>query len=128
MAHYAIIDENNLVIQVIVGKDENEDGINWEEYYGAKRTSYNTIGGIHYNPDNKQPSEDQSKAYRKNYAGIGFTFDEQRDAFIPPKIFDSWILNEKSCLWEPPIPMPETGGPWEWNEDLIDWEKISSEE
>lgn len=124
MAHYAYLDENNFVIQVIAGKDENEDGIDWEEYYGALRTSYNTRGGIHYDPNTNKPSSDQTKAYRKNYAAIGFTFDEIRDAFIPPKPFNSWVLNENSCIWEAPIPMPETGGPWNWNEELEDWEEI----
>lgn len=121
MAHYAYLDENNIVIRVIVGRDEEED-YDWEEYYSAKRTSYNTSGGIYYNPETNEPAEDQSKAFRKNYAAIGFTFDETRDAFIPPKPFESWILDEETCLWHAPIPMPETGGPWAWNEELGVWE------
>lgn len=127
MAHYAYLDENNIVTQVIVGKDENEDGIDWEEYYGAKRTSYNTRAGIHYDPNTNEPSADQTKAYRKNYAGIGFAFDEERDAFIPIKTFDSWILNEETCDWEAPIPRPEEGL-WGWNEELGNWEEIVLED
>lgn len=126
MAHYAEIDSNNIVTQVFVGKDENDpSGINWETYYTregfkVKRTSYNTKGGIHYNPKNNEPSEDQSKTFRKNYAGIGYTYDEELDAFIPPKPFDSWILNKEICLWESPIPEPETGN-WYWNESTLSW-------
>lgn len=102
MAHYAYLDENNIVTLVIVGKDENEDAVDWEQYYGAKRTSYNTIGGIHYNSETGLPSEDQSKAFRKNYAGIGFTYDAVKDAFIPPKPSETSILNDETCLWEEP--------------------------
>lgn len=98
MAHYAFLDENNLVTQVIVGKEEGEEGIDWEVHYGnfqgqlCKRTSYNTLGGIHLNG---------GTPYRKNYAGIGYTYDEVRDAFIPPKPEGSWILNEDTCTWKP---------------------------
>lgn len=113
MAHYAFLDENNVVTEVIVGRDEWEvvDGISdWEEYYGeirgqvCKRTSYNNN-------------------IRKNYAGIGFTYDEQRDAFIPPKPFKSWLLDEDTCRWVAPIPYPGTAEElYNWNEDLGDWE------
>lgn len=117
MAHYAFLDENKIVTHVIVGKEEGEDGIDWEEHYGnfvgqtCKRTSYNTLGGVHSN--NGEP-------FRKNYAGIGFFYDDQRDAFIPPKPYDSWILNEDSCLWESPIPKPQdTETIYHfWNEEL----------
>jgi hypothetical protein len=129
MAHFAEVDESNIVLRVLVVDNEQEDrgqeflaedlglGGKWE------KTSYNTRGGIHYNPETNEPSADQSKAYRKNYAGVGYIFDEQRDAFIPPRPFDSWILNEVSCLWEPPIPMPEEGV-WSWNEETQNWEEI----
>ena len=116
MAHYAYLDENNIVTQVIVGRDENEDGIDWEQYYGAKRTSYNTRGGIHV---------DGGIPFRKNYAGIGFSYDEGRDAFIPPKPFESWVLDEETCLWNSPVPMPESGGPWRWDEDTLSWIEIN---
>jgi hypothetical protein len=115
MAHYVYLDENNVVQGVFVGKDEHEvvDGISdWELYYGAKRTSYNTFGGVHVNG---------GTPYRKNYAGIGFTYDSVRDAFIPPKPYESWLLNEDSCLWEPPVPMPSTPGMWTWDEETQSW-------
>ena len=124
MAHYAYLNENNIVTQVIVGKNEGEDGIDWEEYYGAKRTSYNTKGGIYYDSATNEPSEDQTKAFRKNYAGIGYTYDEIRDAFIPPKPYNSWILNEQSCLWEAPVPYPNDNKYYEWNEETQNWKLI----
>ena len=122
MAHYAFLDENNIVTHVIVGKDEGEDGIDWEQFYGAVRTSYNTSGGVYYNPETNQPAQDQSKAFRKNYAGIGYSYDLVKDAFIPPKPFDSWILDEFSCIWQPPVPYPTDGQVYLWNEDLQVWE------
>ena len=99
MAHYAFLNSDHVVTEVIVGKDEGEDGINWEQWYGdfrgqvCKRTSYNTAGGIH---------SKGGTPFRKNYAGIGYTYDAQRDAFIPPKPYENWVLNENSCLWEAP--------------------------
>ena len=125
MAHYAFLDENNIVTEVIVGKNEGDEQIDWEAHYGAfrgqpcKRTSYNTHGNQH---PNKTP-------FRKNYAGIGYTYDVQRDAFIPPKIFNSWVLNEDTCLWEPPIPYPTDVGTieepkyYKWDETTISWIK-----
>ena len=124
MAHYAYLDENSIVTMVIVGKNEGKDGIDWEEYYGAKRTSYNTLGGVYYDPDTKEPSADQSKAFRKNYAGIGYTYDSNRDAFIPPKHFPSWVLNETSCQWEAPIPRPQDGKNYDWFERGQKWVEI----
>lgn len=121
MAHYAFLDENNIVTKVIVGKDENEDGIDWEEFYGAKRTSYNTRGGIYYDSATNLPHADQSKAFRKNYAGIGYTYDPVRDAFIPPKGFDSFVLNEETCLWEAPVPRPDNENVYVWNESTVSW-------
>ena len=101
MAHYAFLDENNIVTEVIVGKDEGN--FNWEQQYGSfrgqlcKRTSYN--GNI-----------------RKNFAGIGYTYDEDRDAFIAPQPFASWTLNESTCQWEAPIAYPTDGKDYTWNE------------
>jgi hypothetical protein len=122
MAHYAKLDENNVVTQVFVGKDEGEDGIDWELYYNAKRTSYNTRQGIYYDPVTKLPAEDQSKAFRKNFAGVGYTYNEELDAFITPKQYPSWILNEESGTWMPPI-LPPTQEPqrWSWDEETISW-------
>lgn len=125
MAHYATLDENNIVTHVCVGRDETDPTEpDWEVYYKAKRTSYNTRGGIYYDPATGEPAADQSKAFRKNYAGIGFTFDEQRDAFIPPKPFASWLLNEQSCLWDPPVPYPTDDKRYEWDETTQSWKEI----
>lgn len=125
MAHYAYLDENNIVTLVIVGKDENEEPGNWEQYYGAKRTSYNTRGGIYYDPKTNEPHIDQSKAFRKNYAGVGYKYDIQKDAFIPPKpIYESWILNENTCLWEAPVSYPNDGKIYDWDEDSLSWKTV----
>ena len=129
MAHYAFLNMQNIVTEVIVGKDETDGPTNWEMHYGnfreqvCKRTSYNTRGGVHYT--NGEPSDDQSKAFRKNYAGIGYTYDETRDAFIPPQPFDSWTLNETSCLWEAPIAYPDDGQQYTWNEGTGTWDLIT---
>ena len=130
MAHYAILDENNFVTNGHVGRneydivlDDNGNPIDWEIYYGAKRTSYNTRGGVHYT--NNQPSQDQSKSFRKNYAGIGYYYDSIRDAFIPPKPFPSWTLNEQTCLWQSPVPYPSDGKMYTWNEDILNWIEIN---
>jgi len=130
MAHYAQLDSENVVIQVFVGRDDVVEGIDdWEIYYApkgytVKQTSYNTFGGVHYDPETGEPSEDQLKALRKNYAGIGFTFDPDKGtdgAFIPPKPFESWVLDEDTCLWEAPVPYPEDGESYTWDEDAGDW-------
>lgn len=124
MAHYAYLDENNIVTLVVVGKDENEDSIDWEDYYGALRCSYNTRGGVHYETDSDVQSEDQAKAYRFNYPGPGWLYDPNHGpdgAFIPPKPYESWILNMNTALWEPPEPIPTSGGPWIWNEETTSW-------
>lgn len=111
MAHYAFLDDNNVVTEVIVGTDETEliEGLDPETWYGnfrgqaCKRTSYNAN-------------------IRKNYAGIGFTYDAERDAFIPPKPYASWVLNEETCNWEAPVPMPE--GNYRWDEDSVSWLEV----
>jgi len=122
MAHYAFLDENNIVTEVIIGKDEDEEGIDWEVWYGdfrgqvCKRTSYNTIYGIH---------KLEGTPFRKNYAGIGYTYDPIRDAFIPPKDFDSWVLNENTCNWDPPVPYPTDGKEYYWDEDTLQWKEFT---
>jgi hypothetical protein len=127
MAHYAFLDENNIVTEVIVGKDEGN--FDWEVQYGSfrgqacKRTSYNTRGGIHYDVNTNELSTDQSKAFRKNYAGIGYTYDPQQDAFIPPNDYPSWVLDEFSCLWKPPVPCPNDGNAYDWDESTLSWVK-----
>jgi hypothetical protein len=136
MAHYAQLDAENIVVQVFVGRDDVVEGIDdWEIYYApegftVKQTSYNTMGGVHYTTDEdgqRAPSADQSKAFRKNYAGIGFTYDEGRDAFIPPQPYESWVLNEDSCLWESPVPYPADGGLYVWDEDSLAWVEVEDE-
>jgi hypothetical protein len=130
MAHYALVNKQKEVFQVIVGTDEDNliNGLSPEKSYSiiynciVKRTSYNTRGGLYYEPLTNEPLENQSKAFRKNYAGIGYTYDEQRDAFIPPKPYPSWILSEFSCLWEAPIPYPNDGNMYEWNEETLSWD------
>ena len=117
MAHYAFINENYIVTEVIVGKDESN--FDWERHYGdirgqlCKRTSYNTIGGVHTTG---------GTPFRKNYAGIGYTYDPALDAFYPPKPYSSWTLNTNSCLWEAPFAYPDDGKMYIWNEDSIQWD------
>ena len=130
MAHYAEIDENNIVTQVLVVSNEQEhrgqDFLANDLGLGGTwvKTSYNTRGGVYYDPSTNLPAEDQSKAYRKNYAGIGFSYDDQRDAFIPPQPYASWTLNEDSCLWESPVPYPEDENFYTWNEETTSWEPV----
>jgi hypothetical protein len=133
MAHYAFLDMQNIVTEVIVGKDETDGPTNWEIHYGnireqvCKRTSYNTRGGVYYDHATGESAEDQSKAFRKNYAGIGYTYDETRDAFIPTQPFDSWVLNEDSCLWEAPVEYPDDGEMYTWNEDTTSWDLVTED-
>lgn len=124
MAHYAFLDSNSIVTEVIVGKDEGEDGVDWEAHYGAfrgqtcKRTSYNTYGGVH---------SGGGTPYRKNYAGIGYSYNALRDAFIPPKPYASWLLNEDTCLWGPPVPYPDDGNYYVWDEITTSWVQVEGE-
>ena len=130
MAHFAKLDENNVVTFVTVGRQE-DDGKEAEltartgDVY--KQTSYNTRGGVHYDPETGEPSANQSKALRLNYAGIGFTYDEEIDGFIPPKPYDSWVLDTTTGLWKAPIPMPEDENSYVWNEKTASWELVSGE-
>jgi hypothetical protein len=123
MAHYAFLDSNNIVTEVITGVDEDVTQIDldgtqvggsqeaWETFYGniknqvCKRTSYNNN-------------------YRKNYAGIGYKYDQERDAFIPPKPFNKWVLNEETCIWESPVPYPDDENQYVWNDNKSEWELI----
>lgn len=121
MGHYAFLDENNIVTEVITGRDEDEvvNGVSdWEEYYGnlrgqaCKRTSYNTIGGVH---------KFGGTPFRKNFAGKGYYYDETRDAFYWPQEYPSWTLNEESCIWEAPVPYPDETKPYKWDEANQEW-------
>jgi len=117
MAHYAFLDNNNIVTEVIVGIDETEliEGLDPETWYGnfrgqvCKRTSYN--GNM-----------------RKNYAGIGYTYNAELDAFVSPKPFDSWILNEDTATWEAPVARPEGEGNYVWNEETTTWDLVEPTE
>ena len=123
MAHYAYIDGDSIVVTVTVGKDESEliNGLDTETYYAqgtpymVKRTSYNTSGGVH---------KLGGVPFRKNYAGLGFTFDAVRDAFIAPKPYASWVLDEATCRWSAPVPYPATGQ-WRWNEATLSWVEVT---
>ena len=127
MAHYAFLDENNIVTEVIVGKDENdldtlpEGFANWEEWYAdfrgqtCKRTSYNTVGNQH---------KDGGTPFRGNYAGINYTYDTENDVFISPKPYDSWTLDETTWLWKAPVDYPEDSeNSYTWNEETTSWEQ-----
>lgn len=132
MAHFSEIGNENIVARVLVIPNEQEhrgeDFIKNELGIDGRwiRTSFNTFGGIHYDQETGLPSENQEKSLRKNYGAVGFFYDEEKDAFIPPRPPEgTWILNEETCLWERPIPMPETGGPWIWNEEIGDWQEVN---
>jgi len=125
MSHYAQLDENNMIVFVIAAKsDHKEDEFTESTGNVWKRTSYNTQGGVHYTDG--VPSADQSKALRFNYAGIGFTYDENRDAFIPPQPYASWVLDEDTCLWVAPIAYPAEGD-HVWDEQAGDWVEVTDE-
>jgi len=126
MAHFALLDENNIVTFVTVGRDEDngkEAELNARTGQVYKQTSYNTRGGIYYTPGTSEPDPDQSKAFRKNYAGIGYTYDSVIDGFVPPQPYSSWLLNTTTGLWEAPIPYPTDGKQYIWDEDALSWVK-----
>lgn len=118
MAHFAEIDRNNIVTRVLVVDDEQEhrgeEFLSYDLQLGGtwKKTSYNTRGGVHVLG---------GEAYRKNYAGVGFTYDKERDAFIPPKPYNSWVLDEDTCLWNAPVSIPDDGNTYEWDENTTSW-------
>ena len=112
MAHFAQIDENNIVRQVLVIEQDVINTGLFGDPSSFVQTSYNTHAGIH---------RLGGTPLRKNYAGIGYTYDSVRDAFIPPKTFNSWILNENTCQWEAPVNMPTDGKSYDWNEQTLSW-------
>ena len=119
MAHFAQIDETNTVVQVIVAE---QDFINSGAVGDPTKwiqTSYNTQGGIH---------TQGGTPLRKNYAGVGYTYDLSRDAFIPPQSFPSWLLDEESCLWEAPVAYPGDEGIYGWDEDTLSWVLAENQE
>tara|TARA_R100001530_G_scaffold133692_1_gene107469 strand:+ start:2009 stop:2395 length:387 start_codon:yes stop_codon:yes gene_type:complete len=128
MAHFAEIDKNFSVLRVLVLADkdtQDEEGTEIEDigarylssFFGGKwkKTSYNTFGSSH---------RLQKVPFRKNFAGVGYKYDKNRDAFIPPKPFSSWILNEETCLWNAPEIYPNDGKQYFWNEEFLKWEEI----
>ena len=127
MSHFAKVN-NGIVEQVIVAEPEF-----FETFVDSSpgqwiKTSYNTRGGKHYDPETGELSADQSKALRKNYAGVGFTYDAAKDAFIPPKPFNSWLLDEDTCLWNAPVAYPDDGGRYVWNEETTSWDAAPEEQ
>jgi hypothetical protein len=117
MSHFAQIDENNIVTRVIVAEQDFIDSGLVGDPASWIQTSYNTLGGIHLLG---------GTPLRKNYAGTGFTYNKEKDAFIPPKIFNGWILNEETCLWESPVPMPSTEGVnYYWDNNTESWTEIT---
>lgn len=120
MAHFAKV-VDGVVTQVIVAEPEFFESFVDTSPGEWVQTSYNTRGGVHYNPETNEPSEDQTKALRKNYAGIGFTYNRTKDAFIPQKPYTSWVLDEETCLWNAPVAYPNDGKIYTWDELTTNW-------
>lgn len=115
MSHFAKINAQGIVEQVIVAEQDFIDSL--PDKTSWVQTSYNTYGGTH----------PEGRPLRKNFAGIGFQYEPQKDAFIPPKPFNSWSLNEETCLWNAPIPYPNDGEMYYWNEPSLSWVKVIKE-
>ena len=120
MSHFAQVIDGT-VQQVIVIEQEILNLGHWGDPANWVQTSYNTHGGVHYGPDGKP---DGGVALRKNYAGIGFTYDAVLDAFIPPQPYPSWLLDTETCLWVPPVPYPNDGKMYEWDEATKSWVEV----
>ena len=116
MSHFAQIDTNNIVTQVIVVEQDVIDSGLFGSPESWIQTSYNTYGGVH---------RLNGTPLRKNYAGLGYSYDSTRDAFIPPKPFNSWVLDENTCLWQAPVTRPTDGKPYTWNEASLAWEETT---
>jgi len=131
MAHFAKLGTENIVLQIVVlsnnaildedGKESEQIGMDFlNNLYKTndvwKQTSYNTFVGVH---------KLDGTPLRKNYAGIGYTYDETRDAFIVPKPYSSWTLNEDTCLWEAPVAYPDDGKVYDWNEETTSWDEVA---
>ena len=121
MSHYAKV-ENGLVTMVIVAEQDFIDMMDGEWV----QTSYNTRGGVHYNPNSDIPSG--GPGLRGNFAGIGYTYRSDIDAFIPPKPFDSWVYDEQKFGWKPPVSMPQDGRPYQWDEQTQTWQSEGATE
>ncbi len=127
MAHFAKV-QDGIVTQVIVAEPEFFDTFVDSSPGEWIQTSYNTRGGVHYQPDSNTPSADQSKALRKNYAGVGYTYDRERDAFIPPKPYSRWVLDEQTCLWVAPTQYPDDGKLYRWDDTAGNWVEVPVQE
>lgn len=130
MAHFAQIDDNNIVRQVLVIDQAEINTGNWGDPAKWIQTSYNTRGGVYYTPNTNTPDPDQSKALRKNYAGIGHTWlpnGPQGEGFVPPKPYPSWVMNPNTYLWEAPVPMPVPNNPpvYAWDESTKSWKDVT---
>ena len=125
MSYFAKVTDG-IVTKVIAASAEYMDNYVDDSPGEWIQTSYNTHGGVHYEPNTNTPSADQSKALRYNYAGIGYSYDTDKDAFIPPKPYNSWTLNEDTCLWEPPVAYPEDYSTvlYSWNEETQSWDTV----
>ena len=129
MSHFAEVIKG-IVVSVIVADQEYIDGLKptpekpHESPDHYVQTSYNTRGGKHYAPNSHE--EDSGTPLRKNYAGIGFTYDSVKDAFYAPKPYPSWLLNDTTCLWDAPVAYPDDGKRYQWDEDNTTWKEIES--
>jgi hypothetical protein len=126
MGHFAQINEVNHVVQVVVADDDKQQWLETNLGGTWLQTSYNTVKGVHINRETGLPSADQSKALRGNFAGIGMIYDPQSDLFLTAKPFDSWILDAPSASWTAPVPMPNDGQTYEWDESALDWVAVAS--
>ena len=124
MSHFAEINSDNIVQRVLVIDQETVNTGAWGNPSNWIQTSYNTIGGVHYAPNSHTP--DGGVALRKNYAGVGYTYDATRDAFIPPQPFASWTLDDDTCQWNPPTPYPDDGKRYNWDEDTTSWKELET--
>ena len=124
MAHYAKV-LNGIVTKVIVAEEDFFNEFVDDSPGKWIQTSYNTRGGVHYKPNSNIPSDDQSKALRKNYAGIDWIYDEGKDAFYPPQPYSSWIIDESTGWWKAPTSIPDDGNKYEWDESSTSWKEIT---
>ena len=123
MAHYEKV-LNGIVTKVIVAEEDFFNEFVDDSPGKWIQTSYNTRGGVHYKPNSNIPSDDQSKALRKNYAGIDWIYDEGKDAFYPPQPYSSWIIDESTGWWKAPTSIPDDGNKYEWYETSKSWKKL----
>lgn len=128
MAYWAELDENNVVLRVTIGSnDEPDEGYQWLiDNLGGRwmKTSYTARRGKKVDPDTNMPTDET--AFRGNYAGIGYTYHEDIDAFMPPKDYPSWIIDTTNYTWIPPVPKPDSGM-WMWDEETISWKEYNQQ-